>query len=540
MMDKNQQINLTIDALSSEGAGIGRCEGMAVFVPGTAPGDQIRAKILKVRQNCAFGKLERILLPSPDRIEPDCPVFGQCGGCVYRHMAYPAELDAKARRVEDAMRRIGKTDLSPAPILGAEQTHAYRNKAQYPLSDAGGALSIGFYAPRSHRVVDCRNCRLQPPEFTAALTVMDAYIRTYQIPCYQEKTGRGLLRHLYLRKAEATGEILVCIVINGRSLPHQEALVQLLRQAVPGLTCVCLNCNRRRTNVILGEECIPLYGHGYITDVLCGNRIRISPLSFYQVNRAQAERLYAQALEYLAPTGTEILLDLYCGAGTIGLSMAGRVRQVIGVEVVEQAVRDARENARINGIRNARFLCADAGQAAEQLRSEGVRPNAVLVDPPRKGCSVELLRTITAMSPEKLIYVSCDPATLARDCARLSADGWAVQKYIPVDLFPRTSHVETVAVLSRKSASKSFIPVSISPKDIGLSEEKDQPTYANIRDYVQKTHGMKVSTLYVAQMKAECGLETQADRSGDKKQPKCPPEKREAILDAFRHFGMID
>ena len=448
-MEKNQQLCLTIDALSSEGSGIGRWEGMAVFVPGTAPGDAIQAKILKVHKSCAFGRLERILTPSPHRIEPDCPVFGRCGGCVYRHLDYRAELDAKSRKVEDAMRRIGKIPLSPSAIIGAEETLAYRNKAQYPLTDENGSLSIGFFAPRSHRIVDCRECRLQPEEFTAALTEFDTYIRTCSIPCYNEKSGRGLLRHLYLRKADATGEIMACAVVNASSLPHSDVLVKLLRETVPGLRSVCLNINREQTNVILGRQCKTLWGDGFITDVLCGNRIRISPLSFYQVNRRQAERLYAKALEYLAPDGTETLLDLYCGAGTIGLSMARRVRQVIGVEVVEQAVKDARENARINGIENARFLCADAGQAAEQLRQEGSRPDAIIVDPPRKGCSEELLRTVTDLSPRKLIYISCDPATLARDCGRLSADGWQVRDYTPVDLFPRTAHVECCALIQR-------------------------------------------------------------------------------------------
>lgn len=449
-MDKNQIINLSITSLTSDGMGLGRHDGMAIFVPYTAPGDEIRAKILKVRKNCAFGKVEQLIKPSPDRIAPDCPVFGKCGGCAYRHLDYRAELRAKQQMVADAMRRIGKIDLDPQPILGAEQPDGYRNKAQYPVSRVDGNLLIGFYAPRSHRVVDCRVCRLQPPEFETALTVFDSYIQTYQISCYDECTGRGLLRHIYLRRAEATGELMVCAVINGQSLPHSDALIELLKQQLPALTCVCLNINRARTNVILGEQCKTLLGPGYITDILCGNQIRISPLSFYQVNRTQAERLYRQALEYLSPSGTETVLDLYCGAGTIGLSLARNVRQVIGAEIVEQAVADARVNAEINGITNARFLCADAGTAAAQLKSEGIHPDAVIVDPPRKGCSEELLRTINAMAPDKLIYVSCDPATLARDCARLAPTGWEVLSYTPADLFLRTAHCETVALLKRK------------------------------------------------------------------------------------------
>ena len=426
-MDKNELVNLSITSLASEGVGIGRHDGMAVFVPYTAPGDEICARVVKVRKNCAFGRVEKMLTPSPDRIAPDCPVFGKCGGC--------------------AMRRIGRIDLDPEPILGADQPDGYRNKAQYPVSRADGKLLAGFYAPRSHRVIDCRTCRLQPKDFEMALVVFDAYMQTYNISCYDEQTGRGLLRHIYLRRAEATGEVMACAVINGNALPHSDALVTLLRQAVPGLTSVCLNINRERTNVILGNRCKTLWGGSFITDVLCGNRIRISPLSFYQVNRTQAERLYGKVRDYLNPDGTQTVLDLYCGAGTIGLSLARSVRQVIGAEIVEQAVADAQVNAQLNGIANARFFCADAGEAAARLEREGIRPDAVIVDPPRKGCSEELLRVITSMAPDKLIYVSCDPATLARDCARLSADGWRVVSYTPVDLFPRTAHCETVAEL---------------------------------------------------------------------------------------------
>lgn len=453
-MDKNELVNLSITSLTSEGAGIGRHDGMAVFVPYTAPGDEICARIVKVRKNCAFGRMEKMLTPSPDRIATDCPVFGKCGGCAYRHLSYAAELRAKEQMVADAMRRIGGINLEPEPILGADQPDGYRNKAQYPVSRADGKLLAGFYAPRSHRVIDCRTCRLQPKEFETALAVFDAYMQTYNISCYDEQTGRGLLRHIYLRRAEATGEMMACAVINGNALPHSDALVTLLRQAVPGLASVCLNINRERTNVILGNRCKTLWGGSFITDVLCGNRIRISPLSFYQVNRAQAERLYGKVCDYLNPDGTQTVLDLYCGAGTIGLSLARSVRQVIGAEIVEQAVADAQVNAQLNGIANACFFCADAGEAAARLEREGIRPDAVIVDPPRKGCSEELLRVITSMHPDKLIYVSCDPATLARDCARLSADGWRVVSYTPVDLFPRTAHCETVAELVREERFK--------------------------------------------------------------------------------------
>lgn len=450
MIKKNDLIELTITGFTAEGNGVGRHEGMAVFVPLSAPGDHALVKIVKTQKNYAFGRLERLLSPADCRISPDCPVFGKCGGCTYRHISYEAELTAKQHRVEDAMRRIGGITVAPSPILGAKETSRYRNKAQYPVQSDKNGLRIGFYAPRSHRIIDCRHCALQPESFTTILTCFTEWIQEYSIPCYDEVSGIGLLRHIYLRQAEATGELMACAVINGDSLPHADSLVQLLTTAVPEVQTIVYNINKRDTNVILGDTCRAVYGSGYITDILCGVKIRISPLSFYQVNRAQAQRLYEQAAAYLCPDATQTVLDLYCGAGTIGLSLAGRVKEVIGVESVEQAVKDARFNAEHNGIKNARFLCNDAAGAAKTLLAEGVHPNAVIVDPPRKGCEEPLLHTITQIAPEKLIYVSCDPGTLARDCARLAPLGWQVQAYTPVDLFPKTAHCESIALLQQK------------------------------------------------------------------------------------------
>lgn len=468
-MRKNDVIELAITGTTAEGSGVGRHEGMAVFVPGGAEGDLLRVRIVKVLKNLAYGRLEKILRPSPDRVKIDCPAFPRCGGCVFRYIGYEAEKRIKRQRVADALRRIGGFSIEPRDLLCAPDTSAprtgYRNKAQYPVGAVEGvtgtraarlnpehSLSIGFYAPRSHRIVDCRNCRLQPPEFTAALPAIEQWAAETGVSIYDERTGKGLLRHIYLRKAFATGQVMAALVINGDGVPAPDRLVELLRQAVgEALVSVQLNHNREDTNVVLGKACTVLFGAEYLEDVLCGLRFRISPLSFYQVNRDMAEKLYKKAAEYAEPEG-KILLDMYCGAGTIGLSMAGQAKQVIGVEVVPAAVEDAERNARLNGIFNARFLCADAAEAARQLAAEGIRPDVILVDPPRKGCSPDLLQLIgETFRPERVVYVSCDPATLARDCKQLAAVGYRLVEATPADLFPGTAHVETVCLLQSES-----------------------------------------------------------------------------------------
>lgn len=442
-MKKNEFIILEITAMSSEGSGIGRYEGLAVFVPMTAVGDKVRVKIVKVKSNCAFGIIDEIISPSPDRADNDCPVFKQCGGCAYRHITYQSECRIKQNKVYEAIKRIGGIDLQPRPIISAVSDKRYRNKAQFPVCDDG---RVGFYAARSHRAVPCDDCLLQPEEFTAAAEVFGHFMRKFGITAYDETTHKGVVRHFYLRKAGATGEIMAVVVINADNLFGAEELAALLREQIgEKLRSVQLNINRRDTNVILGDKNIVVWGDSYITDILCGVKIRISPLSFYQVNRDMAERLYEKAAEYAEPEGKTVL-DLYCGAGTIGLSMADRAKMIIGAEIVPEAVRDAKINAEANGIKNARFMCADAADAAKQLHREGLCPDVVIVDPPRKGCSAELLRTVANdFSPKKLVYISCDPATLARDAAILSDLGYQLLEYTPVDLFPKTHHVECAA-----------------------------------------------------------------------------------------------
>lgn len=447
-MQKNDTVTLTVTDMTNEGSGVGKADGLAVFVPMTAPGDIAEVKILKVKKNLAYGKVEAILTPSPDRIENDCPSFRQCGGCVFRHISYEAECRVKSAKVYEAMKRIGGIDQKPAPILASSRTDHYRNKAQYPLSPDG---KVGFYAFHSHRIVPCDGCPLQPERFDGIAAVFSDWVKTHNISVYDEQTGEGLLRHLYLRLAEQTGEIMVCVVINGDTLPFSDALQEKLR-AFCGetLKSVVLNINRKQTNVILGEKCICLYGEPAITDILCDVKVRLSPLSFYQVNRDMAEQLYRKAAEYAEPDG-KVILDLYCGAGTIGLSMAKAAKQVIGVEIVPEAVGDARFNAAQNGIENAEFFCADAAEAAKALAGKGIRPDVVLVDPPRKGLSPDVIETVAReFQPERVVYVSCDPATLARDVKLFSEKGYALAEYTPVDLFPRTSHVESVCKLIRQ------------------------------------------------------------------------------------------
>lgn len=447
---KNDRINLKIDACSADGSGIGRHNGMAIFVPATAIGDEITAHILKVKKNYAFAKVESVLEPSPDRIVPQCPVYLKCGGCVFSHMKYEAEKQIKAAHVAECFKRIGGVTPEFEPIIGAESDCRYRNKAQYPVSRENGEIKIGFYSPHSHRVVHCPDCLLQPEEFAGILGVFADYIEKYNVTVYDETAHKGLLRHIYIRKGTKSGEIMVCAVINGKALPAERELAAALTEKESAIRSIIINSNTDKTNVILGKNCRTLWGSDYITDILCGLRFRISPLSFYQVNRNQAERLYGKAAEYAELTGKETVLDLYCGAGTIGLSMAKNAKEIIGVEIVPQAIEDAKINAEINGISNARFICSDAAKAAEMLKNDGIRPDVVILDPPRKGCSPEMLKTAAEMSPDRIVYVSCDPATLARDCAALLSLGYAPRKATPVDMFPRTGHIECTVKLIRQ------------------------------------------------------------------------------------------
>ncbi len=446
-MQKNQEYILDIEAVSTDGSGIGRVDGMAVFVPLTAVGDRAKVKILKVKKNYAYGKLISLIKPSKSRIDNDCMVFNQCGGCVYRHISYEAEKSIKENKVYENIKRIGGVDMKPQPII-AEKCERYRNKAQYPLSHD---YSAGFYAFHSHRIIPCEDCLLQPEIFKFITKTVTDWAKEYDISIYDEATHKGFLRHIYIRQADKTGEIMVCLVVNGEILPESDQLVdKLLSLCGDCLKSVLININKADTNVILGDKCKTVYGNDYITDILCGVKVRLSPLSFYQVNHAMAEKLYNKACEYAKPQGKNII-DLYCGAGTIGLSMAKDAKSIIGVEIIPEAIEDAKHNAQINGIKNARFICADATYAAKQLTKERIAADVVIVDPPRKGCSSEVINTIAeGFKPQSVVYVSCDSATLARDIKLFNENGYELKEYTPCDLFPRTSHVETVCLLSRK------------------------------------------------------------------------------------------
>lgn len=451
-LKKNDIIELEISAMSSEGSGIGRTEeGIAVFVPMSAIGDKLLVRILKVKKTHAFGKIEEILVPSQDRVKPSCPVFRLCGGCVYSHISYEAEAQIKEKRVADAIKRIGGIETVINPIVGATTPCRYRNKAQIPVGlSSEGKTAMGFFSRHSHRIVDSMDCELQPEIFLVASKVLRSFIEEKNISVYNEETHKGLVRHLYLRQGEVSGEIMVCIVVNGDKLPFEDELVCRFCEALPQVKSIIINSNTEKTNVIVGSKFRTLYGKGYITDTLCNLEFKLSPQSFYQVNHNQAEKLYAIAREYAQLESSDVLMDLYCGTGTIGLSMAKDCRTLIGVEVVPEAIEDAKKNAKQNGITNARFICGDAAKAAAQLEGEGVRPDVVILDPPRKGCDSQLIRTVSEMSPNRVVYVSCDPATLARDLKLFAELGYETAEVTPVDMFPRTSHVESVARLIRK------------------------------------------------------------------------------------------
>ena len=544
VMRKNDLVELEITGMTAQGAGVGHWEGMAVFTPLTAPGDRARVRIVKEAKSYAFGKLEELLSPSPDRIEPDCPCFSQCGGCCYRHITYEAELRIKEARVRDALQRIGGFDKLPRrPILGGNSRDGYRNKALLPLgTKKDGSLAMGFYAVNSHRIVDCSCCRLQPEEFHRAMDAFREWAAAYGDPVYDEATHSGRMRRLYLRKGEETGQVLACVVVNGNGLHHEAELVEALTRAVPGLASVVVNSNRERTNVALGKRCRTIYGSDTIEDVLCGLTFQLSPLSFYQVNRTQAQRLYELAGRYAQLTGKELLLDLYCGAGTIGLSMARQARRLIGVEIVPEAVENARQNAAVNHIENGEFFCGDAAEAARMLADRGERPDVIVLDPPRKGCSPDLVRTVAEFGPERIVYVSCDPATLARDLKLFAQLGYPPVEAAPVDMFPGTAHVETVVLLSKLN-TKQHIEVELNLDELDLTAAESKATYEEIKEYVLEKYGLKVSSLYISQVKRKCGLDVgqnyNLSKKEDAKVPQCPPEKEAAIMDALKHFQMI-
>lgn len=538
---KNATLTLEITGYTAEGMGVARWEGLVVFVPGTILGERWEVQLLKVKTNVAWGRAVRLLAPSPERVELDCPLAGRCGGCQYRHMTYEEELRAKRQRVQDALTRVGGVSLELPQVLGAEDPLRYRNKVQFPVAQEKRGLAVGYYRARSHDVLDVADCLLQPEAVTTLRRAFKGWMERYRIPAYDEGTRQGLIRHLYVRTNQA-GEALCCVVANGARLPHAPELVQALRQAAPALAGLVLNTNTKDTNVILGPSYRTIWGRDFLEERLCGMTFRLSVPSFFQINRAQTERLYAQALEFAGLTGRETVLDLYCGIGTISLALAQRAGQVIGAEIVPEAVQDAQANAARNQVPNARFLCGDAGEAAFQLAAEGVRPQVICVDPPRKGLAPEVPEILASMAPERIVYVSCDPATLARDVKRFGELGYPAVKAQAVDLFPRTAHVETIVLLGRElEKSREHVYLDYEP-----SAEIDLPggaTYSEIKQWIQAEYDLNVSSLYVAQVKQKHGIVEREcynkPKSENAKQPKCPPEKEAAIEAALKHFKMI-
>ena len=538
-LEKNRIYRAHIDGYSSEGLGIARIDGQVVFVHGAVRGETCDVLVMKVLKNAAFGKIAALAEPSPARRQPDCPYYGRCGGCDFRHMSYEEELWAKRARVQDALTRIGGAEVTVEEILGAEQPLHYRNKSIYPISPAG---EVGFYRARSHQVVHVEHCLIQKPEADALAQAVRDFIARFQVEPYNEATGRGLLRHLYVRTSCA-GESLVCLLVNGSRLPHEEELVAMLRAAAPKTCGVVLGENTRRGNAILGDRYRTLWGRDYLTDTLCGLELRLSVPSFYQVNHDQAQRLYEKALEYAGLTGRELAVDLYCGAGTITQVLARRARHVIGGEIVPEAIRDAEESARRNGVDNVEFLCGDASRLAAELRQRGLRPDVICVDPPRKGLAPDVVEAAASMTPGRIVYVSCDPATLARDVARFAPLGYCPVRACAVDLFPGTAHVETVVLLSKGEVDSKKIRVEFSLEDMDMSEFQDGATYPQIKEYVLEHTGLKVSNLYISQIKRKCGIGVGKNynlpKSEDSRQPQCPQEKEKAIREAFKYFGMI-
>ena len=546
-LQKNQILTLCIERLSSDGSGVAHSpDGETVFVPGAAPGDEADVRIVKDCKRYAFGILDHLRTPSPDRIPVDCAVAGPCGGCSLRHLDYTAELRAKQENVTDAFRRIGGLDVPVLDICPSPEVDRYRNKVQFPVGlDKNGNPCIGFYAGRTHRIVPCPDCKLQPGVLNDIGNALCRFFAENGIQPYNEETGRGLVRHIFLRRGAHSGQIMVCLVCTRLNFPHAEALCTRLREQFADIATILLNVNSKNTNVILGTETHTLYGPGYIEDTLCGVPVQLGPLSFYQVNTLAAERLYGIAAQYAQLTPDDLLLDLYCGMGTIGLSMVDHCRELVGVEIVPEAIESAKANAARMGDAVAAkscFFCADAGQAATRLAAEGLHPDVVMLDPPRKGCDEATLSAVVRMAPRRVVYVSCNPATAARDAAWLEQNGYHAEKVQPVDLFPRTKHCETVCLLSKLNA-KQHIEVDIHMDELDLTDAEKKATYSEIKEYVLEHTGLKVSSLYIAQVKQKRGIIERENyhkaKNENAKQPQCPKEKEDAIVEALRHFQMI-
>ena len=540
MLTKNEIYETVITDYTAEGQGVARVDGCAVFIPNAIAGEKCRIRIEKVGKTWAAGKIVEILEKSPHRINRACPISASCGGCDFHHMDYAEETRLKAERVRQALNRIGGESFTEMPILAAPTCEGYRNKAQYPVANRKDRAYAGFFKAGTHEVVENRRCLILPRETDDVKDAVMDYVNQFRVSVYDESTGKGLLRHIYVRRGAVSAQILVCLVVNGRKLPHTDALLERLEK-ITGFTTLVLSVNTRAGNAVLGDEFITLYGPGYIEDTLCGLNFRLSPRSFYQVNHHQAQRLYEAAIERAGITKEDTVLDLYCGVGTITLAMAKAAGKVIGIEVIPQAVQDAKDNARRNGIENAEFFCGDAGQAALELEKQGIKADVVVVDPPRKGLNADTIEALARFAPRRIVYVSCDPATLARDVTLLKERSYKVANATAADLFPRCAHVETIVCLSK--LADTHIEMEIDPEELDTITAKVSPTYPEIKAYVLEHHGLKVSSLAIAQAKKKCGLEVGECYnlpSGHGRPPtNLTPEREAAIREAFQYYGLI-
>ena len=543
---KNDMLTVTIEDMGHDGEGIGKVDGYTVFVKDAVIGDTVQAKIMKAKKNYGYARLMEIITPSPDRVEPLCPYARQCGGCQIQALSYEKQLEYKENKIRNNLIRIGgfsADELPMEPIIGMENPFHYRNKAQFPVGvDKEGNIVTGFYAGRTHSIINNRRCYLGVEVNEKILDIVVDYMEKYHVPAYEESSGKGLVRHVLIRYGFHSKEIMVCLVVNGNRLPASEHLVEELRK-IPGMTSITMNVNRERTNVILGREVKLLWGQTYITDTIGNIKYQISPLSFYQVNPVQTEKLYGKALEFADLSGGETVWDLYCGIGTISLFLAQKAKKVYGVEIVPAAIEDARRNAALNGIKNAEFYVGKAEEVLpEKYEKEGIYADVIVVDPPRKGCEESVLHTMVKMQPKRIVYVSCDSATLARDLKWLCGNGYEIQRIVGCDMFSETVHVETVVLLSQQKPDDT-IEIDLDLDEMDATSAELKATYQEIKDYVLKEFGLKVSNLYISQIKRKCGIEVGENynlpKSENSKVPQCPKEKEDAIRAALKYFAMI-
>ena len=541
---KNDLVTLEIEDCGIDGEGIGKADGFTVFVKDAVIGDTVTAKIIKAKKNYGYGRLMEVLKPSPYRVEPKCEFARQCGGCQLQALSYDQQLVFKTNKVKGHLERIGGfTDIPMEPIIGMDELFHYRNKAQFPVGrNKEGKIVTGFYAGRTHNIIENRDCALGVAENKEVLDRVIAHMEKYGIEPYNEATGKGLVRHVLIRYGYFTKEVMVCLILNGNKIPKEELLVKSLCE-IPGMTSITINVNKKHSNVILGEEIRLLWGQEYITDRIGDISYRISPLSFYQVNPMQTQKLYAKALEYADLHGEETVWDLYCGIGTISLFLAQKAKFVRGVEIVPAAIENAKENAKLNGLENTEFFVGKAEEVLpREYKKNGVYADVIVVDPPRKGCDETLLETMIEMNPERIVYVSCDSATLARDLKYLCERGYELRKVCPVDQFGMTVHVETVVLLSQQKPDDT-IEIDLDLDELDATSAELKATYQEIKDYVLKESGLKVSSLYISQVKRKCGIEVGENynlpKSENARAPQCPKEKEEAIKAALKYYAMI-